>query len=107
MLFVEANQESFFRPDKPQDRIGPKHIKKIVEAYRAFEDIDRFAHVASLDEIRANGFNLNISRYVDTTEAVEVMSVDQALAKVREAEGRRDDEAARMDQLLSEMGYRR
>ena len=107
VLFVDAAQEGYFRPGKAQNYIEQEHIRKIVEAYRAFEDVDRFAHVADLSEIEANDFNLNISRYVDTTEPVEVMSVDEALAQLREAEQRRDEAVARMDQLLAEMGYGR
>ena len=67
--------------------------------------MDRFAHVADLEEIRDNNFNLNISRYVDTAESVEVMSVDNALAQLREAERRREETVARMGSLLAEMGY--
>ena len=55
-----------------------------------------------MDEIQANDFNLNISRYVDTTEAVAVMSVKDALARLREAERKREEAVAKMDQLLAE-----
>ena len=93
---------------KAQNYIDPEHIGKIVEAYKAiFEDVERFAHVADLEEIQSNDFNLNISRYVDTTEPVEVMPVEEALAQLREAERRRDEAVARMDELLAEMGYAR
>ena len=67
--------------------------------------MDRFARVADLDEMRANDFNLNISRYMDTTEPVEVMSVEDALAQLRGAERRRDEAVAKMDELLAELGY--
>ena len=107
VLFVDAAQEGHFRPGKAQNYIDPEHIEKIVQAYRAFEDVDRFAHVADLEEIQGNDFNLNISRYVDTTEPVEVMPVEEALAQLRRAERRRDEAVARMDQLLAEMGYAR
>jgi len=63
--------------------------------------------VADLAELEANDYNLNISRYVDTTEPVEVMSVDDALAQLRMAEQRRDTAVAKMDELLAEMGYSR
>ena len=105
VLFVDAAQEGYFRQGKAQNFIDPEHIGSIVEAYRAFEDVDRFAHVADLDEMRGNDFNLNISRYVDTTEAVEVMSVEEALAQLRDAERRRDEAVSKMDALLAEMGY--
>ena len=106
-LFVAAAQAGCFRQGKAQNFIDPEHIGRMAAAYSAFEEVERFAHVASVEEIRENDFNLNISRYVDTTEAVEAMSVEDALAQLREAERRRDEAAARMDELLAEMGYRR
>ena len=107
VLFVDAAQEGYFRQGKAQNYIDQEHIAKIMEAYRAFEDVERFAHVADLEEIEANDFNLNISRYVDTTVMEEVMSVEEALAQLREAELKRDEAVAKMDALLAEMGYRR
>ena len=62
--------------------------------------------MADLAEIEGNDFKLNISRYVDTTEPVAVMSVEDALAQLREAEMRRDEAVTRMDELLAEMGMR-
>ena len=107
VLFVDAAQEGYFRPGKAQNYVDPEHIENIVQACRDFEDVDRFTHVADLEEIEGNDFNLNISRYVDTTEPVEVMPVEEALAQLRKAERRRDEAVGRMDQLLAEMGYAR
>ena len=105
VLFVDAAQEGGFRPGKARNFIDPEHIARIVDAYNAFEDIDRFAHVADLEEIEENDFNLNISRYVDATEPIEVMSVEDALAELREAERKRDEAVAKMDELLAELGF--
>ena len=105
VLFVDAAQEGSFRQGKARNYIDKEHIARIVEAYTAFEDVDRLAHVADLEEMRANDFNLNISRYVDTTEPVEVMSIEDALAQLRDAERRRDEAVAKMDELLAELGY--
>ena len=107
VLFVDAAQEDCFRQGKAQNFLDPEHITKIVEACEVFAESERFAHVADLTEIAANDFNLNISRYVDTTEPLRVMSVEDALAQLREAEQRRDAAVARMDDLLAELGYPR
>ena len=107
VLFVDANQPGYFRAGKAQNVLEPEHIAKIVEAFRAYEEVERFAHVAELEEIAANDFNLNISRYVDTTEPIDVPSVEEALKLLGEAEQRRDEAAARMDKLLTELGYAR
>ena len=100
---VDAAQEGSFRQGKARNYIDEEHIARIAEAYTAFEDVDRFAHVADMEEMRANDFNMNISRYVDTTEPVEVMSVEDALAQLRDAERRRDEAVAKMDELLAEL----
>ena len=105
VLFVDAAQKGSFRQGKARNYIDKEHIARIVEAYTAFEDVERFAHVADLEEMRGNDFNLNISRYVDTTEPVEVISVEDALAQLRDAERRRDEAVAKMDELLAELGY--
>ena len=105
VLFVDAAQEGYFRQGKAQNFIDSEHIEKIAAAFSAFEDVERFARVADLEEMRGNDCNLNISRYVDTTKPVEVMSVAEALTQLREAERRRDEAAAKMNALLMEMGY--
>ena len=107
VLFVDAAQEGYFRPGKAQNFLDREHIDRIVRAFEAYEDVERFAHVADLEEIAGNDYNLNISRYVDTTEPVTVKSVEEALAQLREAERRRDEAVARMDELLAGMGYTR
>ena len=105
VLFVDAAQEGYYRPGKAQNFLDQEHIDRIVSTYQAFEDVERFAHVADLEEIAGNDFNLNISRYVDTTEPANVMSVEDALVQLRKAERRRDEAVARMDELLAGMGY--
>ncbi len=105
VLFIDAAQDGYFRAGKAQNFLDEDHWKSIVEAFHDFAEIERFSHVADLEEIAANDYNLNISRYVDTTEPVEVLSVEEALVQLREAERKRDEAAARMDELLTELGY--
>ncbi|MDE2868721.1 MAG: class I SAM-dependent DNA methyltransferase [Chloroflexota bacterium] len=107
VLIADANQDGYFRQGKAQNFLDREHIEEIVKAYRSFEDVERFAHVAGLGEIEANDFNLNVSRYVDTSEPIEVPSVEEALAELREAERQRNTAAARMDELLEGIGYGR
>ena len=59
------------------------------------------------DQVEANDYNLNISRYVDTTVAEERIDIGAALARLRELEAERDRAAKRMDELLAELGYGR
>ena len=50
VLSIDAAQEGCFRQGKAQNYVDPEHVARIVEAYRAFEEVDRFAHVADLAE---------------------------------------------------------
>jgi type I restriction enzyme M protein len=94
-------------PDEHNEWYKHQGQVKIVKAYRGFKDVERFAHVAELEEIQGNDFNLNISRCVDTTDPVELIPVEEALAQLRVTERRRDEAVAKMDELLAKMGYAR
>jgi type I restriction enzyme M protein len=69
ILFMDASQ--CFQSATNQDFLRPEDIERIVGTYRKRESIAKFSHVAALDEIKENDYNLNIPRYVDTFEAEE------------------------------------
>ena len=61
------------------------HIEKILNAYKSREDMDKFAHLASFEEIVENDYTLNIPRYVDTFEEEEVKPfLTEIVAKINE-----------------------
>ena len=83
ILFIDASQE--FKPGKDQNVLEDIHIEKIIGAYQRRVDMDKLAHVVSLKEIvEDNGYNLNISRYVDTfeEEAIDIQAVRGELADI-------------------------
>lgn len=69
ILFIDASE--CHEKAKNQNVLGECHIDKIVKAYEERKDVDKFSHVASLEEVRENDYNLNIPRYVDTFEDEE------------------------------------
>ena len=76
-----------FEKQKNKNVLLDEHIDKIVSTYKKREDIERYAHVASFDEIQENDFNLNIPRYVDTfeeEEPVDLVEVNTNLLKINE-----------------------
>lgn len=66
VLFIDASKD--FEKGKNQNVLREEDINKIVETYQARQDVDKYAHVADMDEIKENDYNLNIPRYVDTFE---------------------------------------
>lgn len=104
VLFIHA--ADYYEAGKNQNYLREEDIDRIVTAFRDYRDVERFARVVGLDEIRRNDYNLNISRYVDTSLPEERIDVAEALARLRELERQRDEAARRMDELLAELGYR-
>ena len=83
ILFIDASKE--FKPGKVQNELTDENIQKIIEAYENRVDVDKFAHVASMEEIIDNGYNLNMPRYVDTSEeeeAVDIVAVKTELIDI-------------------------
>jgi len=62
VLFINATKE-FERIDN-KNFLDKTHIKKISEAYEKFENIEDFAYVADVDEIKQNDYLLSIALYV-------------------------------------------
>ena len=56
ILFIDASKE--FKHGKNMNTLEDSHIDKIVEAYKDRKDIEKYAHVASMEEIIENGYNL-------------------------------------------------
>lgn len=104
VLFIHAAKE--FEAGKNQNFLREPHIAKIVKAFRAFKDQERFASVVDLETIRENDYNLNISRYVDVTEEEERLDVATELKKLRTVEKERSAAEARMNSLLVELGFK-
>lgn len=68
--------------------------------------LEKFAAVVTLEEIaKENDYNLNISRYVDSSDPALQLDVKQELEKLRELEARRNAAEQKMNKLLGDLGY--
>lgn len=95
VLFIDASRE--FEKAKNQNRLKPEHIEKIVETYKNREDVEKYAHKASLEEIKENDYNLNIPRYVDTFEEEEEID----LAEVQKLIDQDEKEIAELEKVIA------
>ena len=68
ILFIDASND--FEKQKNQNKLLPEHLDKVLDAFINRVDVEKYAKVATLQEVKDNDFNLNIPRYVDTFEAV-------------------------------------
>ena len=102
VLFIDASRE--FQPAKTQNLLLDQHIAKIVEAFNARADIEKYARAVPVSEIAENDFNLNIPRYIDTFEAEEEIDVAALQVEIRKIEDELAQTRVRMDGYLKELG---
>ena len=102
ILFIDASKE--FTPGKNQNTLEDKHIEKIVNAYKERKDIDKFCHVALMEEIEENGYNMNIPRYVDTFEPEPEIDLNEVAAEIRKLQAEIKDIDAQLKPYFDELG---
>ncbi len=74
VLFVDASND--YVPGKNQNALSAAHIEKIITTVKQRKAVEKYAHVATITEIKENDFNLNIPRYVDTFEEETEIDID-------------------------------
>jgi type I restriction enzyme M protein len=103
VLFIHAGGE--YQEGTAQNFLREQDVEKISETFHAYRDVERYARVVDVGEIKKNAFNLNLTRYVETIEAEEKVDVAAAVARLRELEKARAEAEARMNAFLRELGY--
>jgi type I restriction enzyme M protein len=103
VLFVDSSYE--YKDGKNQNQLSEHNVAKIVETYKARRDVDRYAYVASIEEIRENDYNLNIPRYVDTFEEDEQIDLTALLEERKTLQAELAKVEVEMDGYLKELGY--
>lgn len=69
VLIVDASKH--FVKEGKNNKLRACDIKRIVDVVTSGKSVPKFSRLVSIDEIRANDYNLNIPRYVDSSEAPE------------------------------------
>jgi len=104
ILFIDASNDGHYEKAKNQNNLREEDIKRIVDAYEKYGDIDKFTHIATLDEIKENEYNLNIPRYVDTFEEEEPVDMDAVKQNIANIKKELAEVEAKMEKQLEELG---
>ncbi len=102
VLFIDASQD--YLEGKNQNRLRDEDIEKIVKAFREYKDVEKFCKVVDLKEIEENDYNLNIKRYVDTSDEEEEIDVSRVYVELMELELERADASDKMRNFMEELG---
>ncbi|PAV07982.1 type I restriction-modification system subunit M [Methanosphaera cuniculi] len=102
ILFIDASND--YEKVKKQNKLRPEDIEKIVTTYQKREEIEKYSHKATLDEIRENDYNLNIPRYVDTFEEEEPIDLDEVCEELKKIKQQEEEVDKEIKKYCEELG---
>jgi type I restriction enzyme M protein len=74
-IFLIDASKSFIK-DGNKNRLRERDIHKIVDTFQNQIDMPGYARLVDFDEIKKHEFNLNLPRYIDSTEAEDIQDID-------------------------------
>ena len=82
VLFVDAS--NLFEKEKKQNVMNKAHIDRVIKLYKDRKTVDKLSFLASYEDIEKNDFNLNIPRYIDTSEEEEEIDIRELSESFRD-----------------------
>lgn len=103
VLFIDASQG--FVKDGNKNRLRQEDIEEITNTFDAFEDVEKYATIVSVSAIKENDYNLNISRYVDTTVDEEEIDIEAVIEEIKELKLQSIETEEKLNGYLIELGF--
>jgi type I restriction enzyme M protein len=103
VVFIDASSE--YKDGKNQNTIMPENIKKIVAGYDGLTDIDKFMRVIDMKEIAGNDYNLNISRYIDTSSEEVIIDIKATMEDISKLEAKEQEIDSKLNGYLKSLGF--
>lgn len=104
VLIINASE--YFEKGKRQNTLLPEQIDKIVETYQYRKEEKKYSRRVSMDEIEKNGYNLNISRYVNTLPEEEIIDLEEVTRELEKIEDEIIKAKMKHNTFLKELGLR-
>ena len=103
ILFIYAAKD--YLEGKNRNKLRDEDTIKIVRAFRDFKDIDKYCHIADLEELKENEYNLNVPRHVDISEPEEEVDIQATIDELKKLDKNREDLELKVKQDLKELGF--
>jgi len=97
--------EENYGSKRTQNYLRDEDINDIVNSYNSRETIDRFSRVVEVNEVKENNYNLNVSRYIDTTERTDTRAVPEIWSELEAIEKEQEELSKELEDSLEEFGY--
>ncbi len=102
ILFIDASKE--FEKGKNQNYLTDENIEKIFQTYTEREEKEKYSHIATLEEIKENDYNLNIPRYVDTFEEEEEIDIEAVAKNLQDLQKDEEEIQEKIGEFCDELG---
>lgn len=102
LIIIDASSD--YKEGKNMNELQDAHLDKIVAAYDSQADADKYMRVVDLAEIKENDYNLNISRYIDTSEPEEQVDLKAVKQTLLDLDKKEADIDAQLKHYLEELG---
>ncbi len=102
VFFIAAEDE--YQEGKNQNTLRDEDLAKLVDSFDSYKDVEKYARVVSLEEIRSNDYNLNITRYIDKSEEEEEVNLEEVIKGITGLENNRSETKAKLNGYLRELG---
>ena len=103
ILFIDASRS--FKSNKNQNQLTEGNIKDIIDAFKARKTQDKYAYLATKEEVADNDYNLNIPRYVDTFEEEAEIDLNEVRNERLALQSQLKELEVEMEGYLKELGY--
>lgn len=103
VLFIDGSNN--FVKNGNKNRVRDEDIDKIVKAFDEYIDVEKYANVVEIEAIKENDYNLNISRYVDTSEEEEEVDIEAVIVEINGLRIKEKEIALRLNGYLRELGF--
>lgn len=104
ILFINASSEEHYEKGKRQNSLRPEDINKIVETYQLRREENRYSRKVYMREIKDNGYNLNISRYVNLSKEEEKIDLAEVHRQLVATEEKIESARQKHNGFLAELG---
>lgn len=104
ILFINASGEEHYEKGKRQNNLRDCDVEKIVDTYQFRREEPRYSRQVSLQEIKENDFNLNITRYVNLSKEEEQVDLEAVTKQLKECDVRIEASRGKLNVFLKELG---
>lgn len=101
ILFIDASAQCVKVTNN--NRLTPENIDTIVETFTKREDVQYLCRLVPYDEVKAQGYNLSVSTYVEQEDKREKIDIVKLNAEIREIVTREQALREAIDRIIAEI----